>query len=187
MRHQQAATHIADGTRVRASASESTGHQRSGHHQCGHRHSDGLHGFDSDGHGLGPGADAPDRPGRISRNRHRRYLAAMRQAQLHGRGRPRNGVNDERRRFTSRQQGDRPVVVDVPKDATIARAEYQYPVAISKCARISRSSGGIPGSSSKRRSCCLRPSDRWSIPAAASFCRNGADLVNRLVNLLGFR
>ncbi len=81
---------------------------------------------------TGPGADPRHRPGRISGVRHGRHHAAVREAQLSREGREGPRVHDQES-VLHREQPDvpGPVVVDIPKDVTSHKTEFEYPDKVS--------------------------------------------------------
>ena len=98
--------------------------------------------------------------------RHGRHHAALRQAQLPGQGRQRSGRDDEKGLLHRATGRPGPVLVDIPKDITIARAEYEYPhdVDMRSYKPVVK---GHQGQIKKAVQLLLRPSARWSTPAAA--------------------
>jgi len=78
-----------------------------------------------------------------------------------------------------------PVLVDIPKDVTVARCEYDYPREVSMRS-YKPVSKGHPGQIKKAVQLLLTAERPMVYTGGGVILANAADLLNRFVNLLGF-
>ena len=78
-----------------------------------------------------------------------------------------------------------PVLVDIPKDVTVARCEYDYPREVSMRS-YKPVSKGHPGQIKKAVQLLLAAERPMVYTGGGVILANAADLLNRFVNLLGF-
>jgi acetolactate synthase I/II/III large subunit len=87
--------------------------------------------------------------------------------------------------FIARSGRPGPVLVDIPKDVTVARCRFEYPRSV-RCARTTRCSRGTRGRSRRRCSCSLAAERPMIYTGGGVILSDSSELLNRLVDLLGY-